>query len=115
MSVELVLPCLDEESSLPALLARVPPDWRVVVADNGSTDRTRSVAAAAGAVVVTEHRRGYGAAVHSGLLAASADIVVVVDGDGSLDPADLRPLVEAVRTGRTDLACGCGPPVSAPA
>ena len=115
MTVELVLPCLDEEASLPALLARVPAGWRVVVADNGSSDRTPYVAAAAGAHVVTEPRRGYGAAVHAGLSAASADIVAVVDGDGSIDPADIVPLVEAVRTGATDLACGCRRPVSAAA
>lgn len=115
MNVELVLPCLDEEASLPALLARVPSGWRVVVADNGSTDRTPYVAAAAGAHVVTEPRRGYGAAVHAGLVAASADIVAVLDGDGSIDPADVIPLVAAVRDGTTDLACGCRRPVSADA
>ncbi|PZQ36012.1 MAG: glycosyltransferase, partial [Phenylobacterium zucineum] len=54
MSVELVLPCLDEEASLPSLLARIPPGWQVVVADNGSTGRSRAVAAAGGARVVTE-------------------------------------------------------------
>jgi len=115
MSVELVLPCLDEEASLPSLLARIPPGWQVVVADNGSTDRTRAVAAAGGARVVTEPTRGYGAAVQAGLFAATADIVAVVDGDGSIDPADLIPLVDAVRTGATDLACGCRRPVSAAA
>lgn len=115
MTVELVLPCLDEEASLPALLARVPAGWRVVVADNGSTDRTRHVAAAAGARVVTEARRGYGAAVHAGLCAADADIIAVVDGDGSIDPADIVPLVAAVQSGYTDLACGCRRPVNAAA
>lgn len=115
MSVELILPCLDEEASLPALLARVPSDWRVIVADNGSSDRTGQVAAAAGARVVTEPRRGYGAAVHAGLLAASAEIVAVVDGDGSIDPVEILPLVESVRAGSSELACGCRRPVTADA
>ena len=59
-----------------------------------------------GARVTTEPRRGYGAAVHAGLRATDDGIVVVMDVDGSIDPLDLVPLVESVRTGACDLAVG---------
>ncbi|MGH3588009.1 MAG: glycosyltransferase, partial [Pseudonocardia sp.] len=61
---EIVLPCLDEADALPAVLSELPAGWPVLVVDNGSTDATASVAAAHGARVVHEPRRGYGAAVH---------------------------------------------------
>ncbi|OLT01418.1 glycosyltransferase [Pseudonocardia sp. CNS-004] len=103
--VEIVLPCLDEAAALPAVLAELPAGLPVIVVDNGSTDDTAAVAAAHGARVVVEPRRGYGAAVHAGLLAARAEIVAVLDGDGSLDPSVLGPMAAAVRGG-ADLAVG---------
>jgi len=105
VDVEIVLPCLDEAAALPAVLAALP-DWPVLVVDNGSTDDTAAVASAWGARVVIEPRRGYGAAVHTGLWHARADLVAVLDGDGSLDAAALPVLADAVRSGRADLAVG---------
>ena len=84
---EIILPCLDEADALPVVLAALPAGWPVLVVDNGSTDATAAVARALGARVVTEPRRGYGAAVHAGLEAAQAELVAVLDGDGSIDPA----------------------------
>ncbi|MGI5127917.1 glycosyltransferase family 2 protein [Pseudonocardia sp. CA-107938] len=107
---EIVLPCLDEAEALPTVLAELPAGWPVLVVDNGSRDATAAVAAAHGARVVHEPRRGYGAAVHAGLLAARAELVAVLDGDGSLDPAVLAPLVAAVEGG-ADLAVGRRVPV----
>jgi glycosyltransferase involved in cell wall biosynthesis len=103
---EIILPCLDEAQALPAVLAGLPRDWPVLVVDNGSTDGTADVAAAAGARVVIEPRRGYGAAVHTGLVAARAEMVAVLDGDGSLDPTVLPAMAEEVRSGRADIAVG---------
>lgn len=101
---EIILPCLDEEEALPAVLAELPRGWPVLVVDNGSSDATARVAVAHGARVVSEPRRGYGAAVHTGLVAARSELVAVLDGDGSLDPAVLAPMAAAVRDGRADLA-----------
>lgn len=103
---DLVIPCRDEAPALPELLAGVPDQFTPIVVDNGSVDLTGEVALSLGARVVTEDRPGYGAAVHAGLLAATAEYVAVIDGDGSMDPADLVPLLEAVRSGRADLAAG---------
>ena len=103
---DLVLPCRDEGPALPALLARVPPVFAVVVVDNGSRDDTAAVAERLGARVVVEPVPGYGSAVHAGLLAATHDFVAVMDGDGSFDPADLLALLADVREDRADLAVG---------
>ena len=109
-SCDLVLPCRDEAAALPALLDRVPDVLGVIVVDNGSTDGTAEVARALGAQVVTERTPGYGAAVHAGAAASTAELVAVMDGDGSLDPAELLPLVDCVASGRADLALGCRRP-----
>ena len=103
---EIILPCLDEADALPVVLAALPAGWPVLVVDNGSTDATAAVARALGARVVTESRRGYGAAVHAGLEAARSELVAVLDGDGSMDPGVLPAMAAAVTAGDTDLAVG---------
>ncbi|HWJ10633.1 MAG TPA: glycosyltransferase [Nocardioides sp.] len=108
---DLVLPCRDEAAALPALLARVPAGFTVIVADNGSRDGTADVARLHGARVVAEAEPGYGAAIAAGLAAATADYVAFMDGDGSFDPADLVALLAEVRAGRADLAVGRRRPV----
>jgi glycosyltransferase involved in cell wall biosynthesis len=110
--VDVVLPCLDEALALPGVLAALPPGYRAIVVDNGSTDGSPAVAAELGATVVHEPRRGYGAAVHSGLEHATADIVCVIDADGSLDPAELPALVRELGGGAR-LAVGRRVPVRA--
>ncbi|MFC8732486.1 glycosyltransferase family 2 protein [Luteimicrobium sp. NPDC057192] len=106
VAVDVVLPCLDEAAALPRLLARMPPGYRAVVVDNGSTDGSADVARAHGAVVVHEARRGYGAAAHAGLLTATADVVAFCDADGSFDPADLPRVTGPVLAGEADLVLG---------
>ncbi len=103
---DVVIPCRDEAPALPALLAKLPSGFRALVVDNGSRDNTAEVATGCGATVVDEPRPGYGAAVHAGLEAATADYVAVMDGDGSMDPADLVPLLDLVVAGSADLAVG---------
>ncbi|MEU8256562.1 glycosyltransferase family 2 protein [Micromonospora inaquosa] len=114
-TIDVVLPCLDEAAALPAVLGGLPPGYHAIVVDNGSTDGSPVVAAEHGARVVHEPRRGYGAAVHAGLLAADADLVCVLDADGSFDPAELPRLVATVLDGRADLAVGRRRPISAEA
>ncbi|MFF7237593.1 glycosyltransferase [Streptomyces collinus] len=104
--VDVVLPCLNEADALPWVLARVPAGWRALVVDNGSTDGSVDVARSLGATVVREERRGFGAACHAGLLAATADVVCFCDCDASLDPRRLVPFVEEVRAERADLVLG---------
>jgi glycosyltransferase involved in cell wall biosynthesis len=108
---DLVLPCRDEAPALRELLPRVPSAFSVIVVDNGSRDDTAAVARALGARVVIEPSPGYGAAVHAGIVAATADYVAVMDGDGSFDPDQLVPLLADVESGRADLAVGRRRPV----
>ncbi|MET9271870.1 glycosyltransferase family 2 protein [Kribbella sp. NPDC003557] len=112
MSVDLVLPCLNEAAALPWVLERLPPGVRAIVVDNGSTDDSATVAARLGATVVQCEIKGYGAACHAGLEAADADIVAVMDADASLDPRQLVRVVAPVVAGRADLIVGRRRPVS---
>ncbi|MER8235604.1 glycosyltransferase family 2 protein [Streptomyces sp. NPDC094049] len=106
MSVDVVLPCLDEAEALPWVLARVPAGWRPIVVDNGSTDGSAALAAELGATVVHESRRGFGAACHAGLLASDAEFVCFCDCDASLDPGLLPGMVGTVAEGAADLVLG---------
>ena len=76
MEIDVVLPCLNEAGALPWVLSRMPSGYRPIVADNGSTDDSAAIAAAYGAHVVPVPQRGFGAACHAGLLAASSDVVL---------------------------------------
>jgi glycosyltransferase involved in cell wall biosynthesis len=104
--IDVVLPCLNEAGALPWLLTRMPVWYRPIVADNGSTDGSAEVAAAYGATVVDVPQRGFGAACHAGLLAATSDVVCIMDADGSFDPADLDTVARPVASGAADLMLG---------
>lgn len=106
-----MLPCLDEAAALPWVLSRLPAGYRAVVADNGSTDGSAEVARAHGATVVSVPERGFGAAVHAGLLACTSEVVCVVDADGSLDPGELPAVAGPVLRGEADLVLGRRRPV----
>lgn len=110
---DLVIPCRDEALALPAVLAAVPRGFRPLVVDNGSNDPTADVAYENGASVVFEPSPGYGAAVHTGVEAAEAQYVAVIDGDGSMDPAELPALLADVRDGGSTMCVGRRRPVSA--
>ncbi len=108
--VVVVVPALNEEGNIGSLVAElVPLVDQVVVADNGSHDATAAEATAAGALVVTEPRRGYGFACAAGAAAAEkqgADIVAFIDGDHSSVPSEIGGLIEPIVDGRADLVLG---------
>lgn len=103
---DLVIPCRDEALALPGVFETIPDGINVIVVDNGSVDGTADVARGLGAKVVTESVPGYGAAVHAGVVAATAPLVAVLDGDGSMDAADLTELVSVVTRGDATMAIG---------
>ena len=101
--VAVIIPALNEEAAVGGAVAGIRQALAnsicdVIVVDNGSTDRTPAVARAAGAIVVHQPERGYGAACLAGLsaLPAAANVILFMDADGSDDPDDaseiLRPI-----------------------
>jgi len=106
MRIDVILPCLNEAEALPWVLSRMPAGFHPIVADNGSTDGSGAIAAAHGATVVRVPQRGFGAACHAGLVAATSDIVCFMDADASLNPYDLPQVADPVRLGHADLMLG---------
>lgn len=113
--VAVIIPALNEEASLAFVLRDLPAVGRVIVIDNGSTDRTASVAAGAGATVIAEPQRGYGAACLRGLAAIGElsaagqpppQVVVFLDADYSDDPHILPDLVRPIVDDAADFVVG---------
>jgi glycosyltransferase involved in cell wall biosynthesis len=110
MHTALIVPALDEELAIGALLAGVDRSLvrDVIVGDNGSRDGTAAVARAGGAEVVHVAERGYGAACAGALtrLRHDVEIVLFMDADGSDDPAEIGAVLAPIIEGRADLVIG---------
>ena len=112
MELSILIPCLDEAGTVgPCVrmalqaLDRHCIDGEVVVIDNGSSDSTGITAQRAGARVVTEECRGYGAAVRAGIHEAKGRYIIMADADESYDLANIMPFVNELRKGY-DLVMG---------
>ncbi len=109
-SAALIIPALNEEPVIGTMLASVPPSLfcLVIVADNGSTDRTVEIARAAGATVVSIADRGYGAACLSAMevIPNGIEAVVFMQADCSETPEEARDLLRPIYEGRADLVLG---------
>ncbi len=108
--VSAVIPCLDEEDAIGAVVSAVLAQGvtEVIVVDGASADRTAERAIAAGARVIVEPRRGYGRAIQAGLAALREDVKIVIflDGDGS-DPAEfITALIAPIEAGEADFVLG---------
>jgi glycosyltransferase involved in cell wall biosynthesis len=106
--VGVVIPALNEERAIGRVIADIP-SWvdQIVVADNASTDQTADAARKAGAIVVSEPERGYGAACQKGISTLrDVDIVVFIDGDYSDVPSEMALVVLPIVRRRADLVIG---------
>ena len=110
--ISVVIPCLNEEEAVGQVvdqalegIRRSQRSGEVIVVDNGSTDRSAEVAAAHGARVVPERRRGYGSAYLTGLATARGKYVVMGDADQTYPLQDLAPFVDRLANG-DDLVIG---------
>jgi glycosyltransferase involved in cell wall biosynthesis len=112
IELSVVLPCLNEAETLATCIKKargsmeaLGVEGEIVVADNGSTDGSQSIAEGLGARVVPVPERGYGAALRTGIAAAEGRFVIMADADDSYALDDLGPFVEALRGG-ADLVMG---------
>ena len=109
-AVTVIIPALNEEHSIAKVIGEIPKGLAdsVLVADNGSTDRTAEIAAGLGATVAREPRRGYGRACLAALrqLPPEAEIIVFLDGDASDYPEEMTSLVRPIAEDDADLVIG---------
>lgn len=106
------MPCLDEEKTVAVCIEKARNCFvklgiygEVIVADNGSTDRSVELAKAAGATVIHARIRGYGAALSTAIRHAQGDIIIMADADDSYDWSDLDGFIKAIEAGN-DLVMG---------
>ena len=111
--IDIIIPAYNEEKSIPFVLNDIPKEWvrDIIVCNNASTDRTAAVAAANGATVVNQPKRGYGNACLAGMAHVAAksvkpDIIVFLDGDYSDHPEELPMLIAPITEGGNDLVIG---------
>lgn len=106
--IAVIIPALNEERSITQVISAIPA-WvdDIIVADNGSTDRTAEAARALGARVINEPHRGYGSACLAGIAAVGdSDVIVFMDGDFSDHPEEMHLLVDPIVRGEADLVAG---------
>jgi len=107
--VAVLIPCLNEELMVGAVVQefhRELPGAAIWVVDNGSTDNTTSVAAAAGARIIREPRLGKGFALRAAFRDIDADVYILADGDGQLPAESVHALMAPVLEGRADMVVG---------
>lgn len=106
IEVSVVMPCLDEEEAIGVCIDKVREVFlrekikgEIIVSDNGSTDRSRDIAASKGAIVVSEARQGYGAAYLRGLKEAKGKYIIIGDSDNTYDFYDIPMFLKPLRDG----------------
>ncbi len=107
--IAVLLPCFNEEAAIAATVAgfrAALPDATIYVYDNNSSDRTREVAAAAGAIVRSEEQQGKGRVVRRMFADIDADVYVMADGDLTYDPQAAPRMIALLLADRLDMVVG---------
>ncbi len=108
VKISVIIPAINEERSIGKVISEIP-DWvdETIVVDNGSEDKTAEVARSAGAKVLFEPQRGYGAACLTGIANLdNPDVVVFLDGDYSDYPEEVTHLVDPILNNEADMVIG---------
>ena len=113
MDLTILMPCLDEEENIAFCVDQAMAYIRnhnlmgeVLVVDNDSTDNSADIAASHGATVISEHRRGYGRALRTGLAAAEGDVIIFGDCDSTYDFSNLDPIYQPLAENKADFMTG---------
>jgi dolichol-phosphate hexosyltransferase len=115
LKLSVVIPCYNEEDGVREVIGRMPKIVdEVVVVDNNCTDRTAEVATSLGARVVSQKVPGYGAAYKAGLAAATGDVIITMDGDGTYPPEEIERLVNLLVEKRWDFLTASRFPLTDP-
>lgn len=107
--IAVLIPCYNEELTIRGVVQQFKaelPNAEVYVFDNNSTDHTVEIAKLAGAIVARESRQGKGFVVQSMFQQVDADIYIMVDGDGTYPPTDVRKLIEPILREDADMVVG---------
>ncbi len=114
LRLSVVIPCYNEEDGIREVIGRIPRPLvdEIVVVDNNCTDRTAEIARSLGAKVVEQKIPGYGAAYKAGLAAATGDLIVTMDGDGTYPPEEIQRLVDLLVEKRWDFLSASRFPLS---
>jgi glycosyltransferase involved in cell wall biosynthesis len=107
--IAVLIPCYNEELTIADVVSQFRaelPNAEIYVFDNNSTDRTVEEATAAGALIFHEKRQGKGYVVQSMFRKISADVYVMVDGDGTYPAAEVHRLIEPILTDEADIVVG---------
>ena len=107
--ISVIIPVFNEQDAIEKVIGDIPSDLpaEIIVVDNGSTDQTAKLAAAMGARIVRENRRGYGSACLAGIAATrEPDIVIFLDGDYSDHPNEMPDLIAPILENCADLVIG---------
>ncbi|MDE2953580.1 MAG: glycosyltransferase family 2 protein [Gemmatimonadota bacterium] len=107
--ISVIIPVFNEQDAIEKVIGDIPDKLptEIIVVDNGSTDQTAKLAAAMGARIIRENRRGYGSACLAGIAATNEpDIVVFLDGDYSDHPNEMPDLIAPILENRADLVIG---------
>ncbi|MBM4455184.1 MAG: glycosyltransferase family 2 protein [Verrucomicrobia bacterium] len=113
--LSLIIPFFNEEENVSAVIAEARtavPGAEMIAVDDGSCDRTPALLKQEKGIHVIHFSKnlGQGPALYAGLLAATRPYAAMMDGDGQNDPADLPALLDLIRTGKADFACGIRTP-----